>query len=355
MSLKKTALSAIAALGILTAGLALPSAAEAATALNFNCSQTYQGGTYYVIPGQTLNITATGTGCIVKVGGTGSTNSASVTYAEVDSAQQGSGALTVEVFDAAQNSVVSFDLNVALTNRTNVTGQHLNLTKTATITQSPKWFTSDQAIDSNGIANKPECKLAPGQHPYSTLKIKISKSGDFTFRVVSTSPGTSHNARVINSTTANPGNAFNNPIKDNFMAVYSSFNPADLSAGIVGCNDDSYDSTHYRNGDYLESGQIINDRWPAFASTLQPGEYTLVLSTFSDYQPSAWTTNSFGLNQGASFQLWGPEGAISDGGAPAALPNTGSDHSGISLLGAGAGIAVIAGIAIMMIRRRRTN
>jgi LPXTG-motif cell wall-anchored protein len=41
--------------------------------------------------------------------------------------------------------------------------------------------------------------------------------------------------------------------------------------------------------------------------------------------------------------------------APAPLPNTGSDHSGISLLGAGAGMAVIAGIAIMMIRRRRTN
>jgi LPXTG-motif cell wall-anchored protein len=41
--------------------------------------------------------------------------------------------------------------------------------------------------------------------------------------------------------------------------------------------------------------------------------------------------------------------------APAPLPDTGSDHSEISLLGAGAGMAVIAGIAIMMIRRRRTN
>ena len=362
MSFITKAFSAAALLAVAATLTLLPSAAQASTALTFNCNSSYAGGTYYVIPGQTLDLSSTSP-CVVKVNNVGTTASASVTYAAVLAYYNAnSQAATVIDITNSGTSVINLNLVPSGANLTNVAGQYLGLTKTAAITQSPSWFASDAAIAANGIGGKPECKMNSGTHPYTTLNIKVSASGAFTFRVISTSPATTQNARSLTLTTATPANPFSNPVKDNFLAVYTSFDPTNLNSGIVGCNDDSYDSLGYRNGDYLDSGEIINDRWAAFASSLQPGNYTLVLSTFSDYLQGNWATNSYGVNQAAVFQMWGPQGAIADESATPtptqdpALAVTGVDPQ----LAMGSGIAgsalLLLGIgAIVLAFRRRSS
>jgi len=149
------------------------------------------------------------------------------------------------------------------------------------------------------------CGIQPGAHVYKTLGVSITTAGDFTFRVISTNP---ESAQLDNR---NPFSAINDP----FLAVYQDFDPANPGTGVVGCNDDSGDSGVLSDGE-----TVVDGLFSRFSRTLTPGDYTLVLTTFGTASAATWAQT--GVDQSATFQLWGPQGALEVIEAPRITGNT---------------------------------
>jgi hypothetical protein len=188
------------------------------------------------------------------------------------------------------------------------------------------------------------CELESGEHVYATHTVTVNASGEYTFRVVTTDPLTD------NVVAWGDGSL---PIDDPYVAVYSTFDPANPDSNIVGCNDDGDDNgtaTQYLEGTSATIGHtyLVNGLYSQFVKTLEAGTYTLVLMSFSEESTSDWNTALYPA-QSATFELWGPEGAF-------ALPDTGFATPSWVLP---TGLSVVAfGLAIGMVSfvlRRRAN
>lgn len=200
-------------------------------------------------------------------------------------------------------------------------------------------------------------------HPYTTDTVRVLTAGKYTFRVVN-SPG----------------------ISDTFLALLSgTFDKANPDAGVLGCNDDiqaipTYN--HLQNGDAFNSNGVdsyayppLNSYWSLFEVDLQPGTYTVLLSTFNHVVDDAgWYQNNGDLAatsyQGtatSTFEYWGPPNGLeivepsssnNFGGSFehylehfTDLPRTGTSSSRLGTILAAVGMAL--GSILIVISRRR--
>jgi hypothetical protein len=196
------------------------------------------------------------------------------------------------------------------------------------------------------------CRLEPGLHVYEELDLTVTEAGVYDFRTVATSPLTAHMNWGIDRA----------PSSDTFLAVYDNFDPANPDEGVVGCNDDAdsseidYVATAFsdNSGNVTESGDLMQGRFPWFQSELTTGEYTLVKMFFQAAGADDFAIGEYDISsgesgeswdpapQGATFELWGPEGGLELGHA---LADTGVNPafalwSGLAL--AGTGVAITA-------------
>jgi hypothetical protein len=143
---------------------------------------------------------------------------------------------------------------------------------------------------------------ASSLHVYSTIEIDVAIAGLFTFRGITTNPASSY---------LSPSNP-DFPIADPFLALYSSFDPASPDDGLVGCNDDLNDLFGYNDiemGERIADQSIVEGHLPYFTATLQPGRYTLLLTTWDEIDAASWLTDALGP-ESVTFEMWGPEGSL---------------------------------------------
>jgi hypothetical protein len=256
------------------------------------------------------------------------------------------------------------DISINLATATPDPAGEILATATATLTSTPNFFvTADDAVlNDDGdpiLGGVTECDVSAGSHPYSTIDVTITTPGTYTFRVVDTDPAEDDLYFGIDSDLS--------PIGDNFLALYSDFDPTHLDANIVGCNDDGDDvgaasedlwdlakaeRLARAQGDaniYTSTGFIIDDQFAWFTADLEPGEYSLVGTTYSDFDDIAWLERLDDANTDAAsmvFEMWGPDGGLELGHNLAA---TGVE-AGIALW---SGLALAGtGVAITVARRR---
>jgi hypothetical protein len=235
-------------------------------------------------------------------------------------------------------------------------------TTSTTLTSTPEFFTTpDDAVilddDDALIGGIVECDVEVGSHPYSTVDLTITEAGTYTFRVVDTDPVEEDMYYGIDSDFS--------PVGDNFLALYTDFDSADINADIVGCNDDADDAGavpgdlwatafgagNLRNqGDsniFTSTGYMLDDQFAWFTATLQPGQYTLVGTLYEEYTEAEWLTNlddAEVTEASMTYEMWGPEGGLVLG-----LADTGVDPA----FGLWTGLALAGtGVAITVARRR---
>lgn len=202
------------------------------------------------------------------------------------------------------------------------------------------------------------CEVEPGQHIYRNLDFTVTASGEYDFRAVSVNPMDEDMYWM----------AEEYPNSDPFMVLYEDFNPNDPEAGVVGCNDDSEDNDTAEieaywgpADDSLLTGTnyITDDQWPWYRTTLDPGNYSLVIMTpetistadFDAGQNGATSNNSDTwdpIAQSTTYEMWGPEGGIVLGFEE--LAPTGGVNPSFALW-AGLGVVGI-GVAMTVARRR---
>lgn len=182
------------------------------------------------------------------------------------------------------------------------------------------------------------CALNVGAHAYATGTLTVDRSGQYSIRVVNTNP--------LTDSTAGWGADL--PMNDPFLAVYSSFDPANPDANVVGCNDDGDNNNGDNPADYPSQGAtlspkyLINGLYPWFSTKLAAGSYTYVLTTYSQYGISNWE----GGAQAATIEVWGLDDALADTGAR-------DVPAWVTFGGAGLVIAGVAlGAASLVLRRR---
>jgi len=203
------------------------------------------------------------------------------------------------------------------------------------------------------LGDNRNCRMEPGAHPYSTLTLDISASGEYTFRIMGVTP---LDEDII-------WNSPYFPSQDLFLAVYSSFDPSSPNSNVVGCNDDSMSSGNFRYSGTGDGIRLVDDQTPYFTSTLEPGRYTLVTSTYRSSSSAEWAT---GHNapwssaetwtpqlMTADFELWGPEGSITV--VEPALANTGLNGAMWASAMFGGGAIVALGMALAFNARRKRN
>jgi hypothetical protein len=203
-------------------------------------------------------------------------------------------------------------------------------------------MTVDDNTGGNGhyLGGDENCALVEGAHAYATGTLTVDRSGDYSIRVVNTNP-------LTDSTSAWGADL---PMDDPFLAVYSSFDPANPDANVVGCNDDGEYNHGDLPGDYPHFGAtlnpkyLINGLYPWFSSKLAAGSYTYVLTTYSQYGISNWE----GGAQAATIEVWGLDDALADTGARE-IPTW------VTFGGAGLVIAGLALGATSLVLRRRSS
>lgn len=199
------------------------------------------------------------------------------------------------------------------------------------------------------------CDVVPGQHVYATQTFTVSTAGEYTFRVTGTDPVTHYLSRATDLFPSTP-------IDDPMVALYDgAFDPTHPDSGIVGCNDDINDLDFFDDDAYdvalSQQDNIIDDHFPYFDSNLEPGQYTMVFTTWDITPADGWAAGSISTyfddwtwdaaDATVYFDVWGPEGGLelTDG----ILAETGVDPS----FGLWTGLALVGtGVAITAARRR---
>lgn len=170
-----------------------------------------------------------------------------------------------------------------------------------TVVDDLQYYDSNNDLVLGGIAG---CRISMGDHLYSETEIDIDSAGLYTFRVAGVSPQTSKLVFTQDRYY----------LSEPFLALYSTFTPANGHLGVLACNDDSDldpESEHY----ITSSGDLLSVDFPQFSATLQPGTYTLVLTSarsvtdFTGVSTTAGTSGSFspaafGTNESANIELW---------------------------------------------------
>jgi hypothetical protein len=235
-----------------------------------------------------------------------------------------------------------------------ITGSLL-ATHDATITANPSAFTvTDSGNGGHDLAGNASCTLqanpSGGSHVYGTIDIHITTAGTYTFRSLGSNPP---------GDLVDPQNAFH-PLGDSMLAVYSAFDPAHPDQGVVGCNDDSIDQGAHSWATMTSSGTLIEGSQPWFQAHLQPGNYTLVVTTWEELTPTQWQSGtsviggSFAAGAASNrFELWGPQGGLTIGhvaSSTAGLANTGINSFGVVAVSLG---VISLGLIALVLRRRR--
>jgi hypothetical protein len=186
---------------------------------------------------------------------------------------------------------------------------------------------------------------------------ELAADTTYTFRVVDTDPVEEDMYFGIDSDFS--------PVGDNFLALYTEFDSADINADIVGCNDDGDDEGAVAGdlwatakaagfsrdqGDsniHTSTGYMLDDQFAWFTATLQPGQYTMVGTLYDEYSESEWLTHlddAEVTEASMTYEMWGPEGGLVLG-----LADTGVDPA----FGLWTGLALAGtGVAITVARRR---
>ena len=233
----------------------------------------------------------------------------------------------------------------------------------------------DVADDGNGdiyLDGDSACELEPGLHVYKTLEFEVTESGLYDFRAIAVSPIDGDLNWGLDEY----------PSSDPFLALYETFNPELPETGLVGCNDDgddtgvveiddawTYGDDNSYEGVTTDSEKLLDEQWPWFRVTLDPGNYTLVYMPYvtmgtedfaegrygptSNYNPTdrpelVWDP----VAQSVTYEMWGPEGAITiaGSGGDEPLAPTGGVEPAFALW---AGLGVIGvGVAMAVARRR---
>ncbi len=219
-------------------------------------------------------------------------------------------------------------------------GQTTNVSLASTASAANTFTATDQGGGEHALGGNDSCLIQPGEHPYATYNLTVGLSGEYSFRVVNTDP-------LTNDVVAWGDRDL--PIGDPFVAVYTSFDPANIDANVVGCNDDG-SANGYPDGTGATVGHkyLVNGLYPEFVQTLAPGSYTLVLATYVTQSITDWNNQAF-PTQTATFELWGPAGAFKLADTGFATPSW--------VLPTGLGV-VAFGLAIGMVSfvlRRRAN
>ena len=301
------AVLAIALAGV--AGIATPAQATT-TNISIDCGVPLNGGNFYST-GNDLIFTTTNCSDVDQDGNSLLPNIA--TFTVLFSSLSTSNYTRLKFYDTNSLRVADLKVYAATSNVTTVGSLSLASTQTITIpASSPSRF--DYTYE-NGFSGG--CSLTQGRHPYQTVTITTTSSGDFTFRVSATSPDTSSNGWALTPSSAQ------SPIVDPWMAVYTTFDPANPEQNFLGCNDDSG-----QDGNFFSDGTVLSPLWPQFDVTALPaGSYTLVLSSYGAITDSSWITKAGGVDQTASMQLWGSVGAISAVTNPSVTNNSNNNGS----------------------------
>ncbi len=190
------------------------------------------------------------------------------------------------------------------------------------------------------LAGDENCAMSTGAHAYATGTLTVDRSGTYSIRVVNTNP--------LTDSTAGWGADI--PMSDPFLAVYSSFDPANPNANVVGCNDDGSNNRGDEPGDYPDYGAtlspkyLINGLYPWFSAKLAAGSYTYVLTTYSAYGIANWE----GGAQTATIEVWGLDDTLADTGARE-IP------AWATFAGAGLVVGGLALGALSLVLRRRAS
>ena len=171
--------------------------------------------------------------------------------------------------------------------------------------------TTTNEADDYLLGEDSDCNMENGHHVYQQFSIGITETGSYSFLVPWVTPV---------DEDLYWGSAYY-PSQDFFLALYSSFNKDAPNSNLLGCNDDR------AGGFYLSFGSgnaalIMDDQQPWMTVNLDPGTYTLVLTTYrsisseshnigyfsstSDYADGADGSNWSPTAMSAFFKLWGP-------------------------------------------------
>lgn len=178
---------------------------------------------------------------------------------------------------------------------------------------------------------------------FSTHTFHVHKIGDYFLREMRTTPDTFFTddaARIGTWAQAI------NPIWHD-VALYSNFDKTDTERNKI----DLAEAGLFE-GNYTSDGTVFGKFSRSMSVHLEPGTYTLVMLVHFPIEMWNATDGSrpwgAAIDQGANFQIWGPEGGLT---APATLASTGQHLSPEFL-----GISVVTlgiGLAILRVRRRR--
>lgn len=209
------------------------------------------------------------------------------------------------------------------------------------------------------------CMLEPGLHVYTTLEFQVTVAGTYDFRGVAVSPIDEDLNWGVDKY----------PSSDPFVALYGTFNPALPETDLVGCNDDQDvsgiteidDAWNGYEGMVTESGVLVEDQWPWFRTTLEPGNYTLVYLPFSTMGSTDFNLGQFAATspynptfnpelvweptaQKVTYEMWGPEGGITFGDE---LAPTGGVNPSFAVW-SGLALACV-GVSMAVARRRELH
>lgn len=217
----------------------------------------------------------------------------------------------------------------------------------------------DQDEEEHWLGGKRLCALdveGGARHVYTSLNITIDRPGRYTFRSIATDPL----GEYLGTDT--------NPIGDSFFALYSNFDPANPDEGVIGCNDDLNNLFDYDNNEMVEilpDGTWMEGHQPYFSVELEPGSYTLLMTTWRAVSKTEWIAGE-ALNElpwtpgpaTLTYELWGPAEAICVENDPVCdppeptLPPTGSSSGPAAPL---ALISLMLGLVGVFAVKRRVN
>lgn len=143
-----------------------------------------------------------------------------------------------------------------------------NATADMVVADDPQYYDADDDLELGGVT---DCGITDGNHFYAEAEVVIENAGIYSFRLANVEP---FSADVD---FQQPGRYLQDP----FLALYSTFTPANGHLGVVGCNDDA-DLDEFSDFNITSSGTMISDRFSQYTVELQPGTYTLVLTSYDD-------------------------------------------------------------------------
>ncbi|MDX2024978.1 hypothetical protein [Microcella sp.] len=219
-----------------------------------------------------------------------------------------------------------------------------------------------------------------GERVYGLINFTVVESGEFTFRIVGVTPLQSGEFLSDGDEAywwtydPNPWGEYV-PISDPYLVLYSDFDVDNPNLNQVACNDDIeyvIDANEAEARD--QSDNFINDVYSELIADLEPGNYTLMLTTYDEVdavipvlapaksESSLPTSGEVSLSpavyplsalpeQSATLEFWGVAGGLVLEGT--ALAETGSHELVRDSLAGAALMSLLAGTLAIGYTRRR--